>query len=148
MMVLLQETLYCGQRIEMTVSYISNLSTGSMTGYKVSGYGVMLTGTILGDTFTGLSSVETPAKFPYFSSNASRIRYNASGTASKYWTSSNVRSVDEYDEYVESNRYVTATGGFNRSDYQTNCLDDIYAYSVNADLICTENSDGTYTLII
>lgn len=133
--------------IEMTVSYVSNTSTGKVTGYNVSGYGVILTGTILGDTLSSLS-VETPAKFAYFDSASKRIRYNASGNASYYWTSSNVSMYDEYDERVEANRMVSKSGSFSSSDYQNYCLRDIYAYSVHADLLCTENSDGTYTLNI
>ena len=132
---------------QVTIKYSRHSSEGNIYQASATGYGVILPSTTLGSTQT---VVETPSAFSYLSTQANRIRYNASGTATMFFTSSVGTYQDSDDEYWNRYYYFDASGAHrNDRNGSVNALADIFAYSVKGTLMVGEkNSDGSYTLQI
>lgn len=143
---------------EVTINYQKTTggskSSSTVTIESATGYGVLLPMTTLG-LESYVRSGESPSRFTYFNNASRRIRYSdgdncgSYGTAYQYKTPSMNRSWDsEEKRYSTTTHWISSSG--NNIDYDGGaiCMNNIYAYSVHADLRCTENSDGTYTLNI
>lgn len=145
---------------QVTIKYVVRSGSTSNALKKeqqrsATGYGFILPVTTL--NLGNVEDMEFPQAFPYFNSgnnntNASRrIRYNtkfaSNGSAYQYWTPSMSYDSDDDGEYWATYIYVGTNGAFGSDNY-LNASNDIFAYSVHADLRCTKNSDGTYTLNI
>lgn len=144
---------------QVTIKYIvhsgsTNAALKKEQQRSATGYGFILPKTTL--NLGSASDLEFPGVFPYFNSgtlsiNASRrIRYNnkyVKGAAYQYWTPSMSYDSDDDGHYFATYVYVGTNGAYGEDD-SLNASNDIFAYSVDADLRCTKNSDGTYTLNI
>lgn len=131
----------------VTVKYRQDSTHPPIT--TLSGYGWCLTAKQLGSTSSKVA--DTDATMSYFNTITNR----RNGSNGSYWCPDYYRSGRSYYLYYcycpsdqTSTASISTSSGSSTSNAGNYNRDFIFAYSVKGTLLCTQNSDGTYTLQI
>lgn len=131
----------------VTVKYRTDSTTTPIK--TLSGYGWCLTAKQLGSTDSEVADAD--ATMSYFNTITNR----RNGSSGSYWCPDYYKRRSYYYLYYcycpsnqPSKASVTKYSGSSMSDAGNVSQDFIFAYSVKGTLLCTQNSDGTYTLQI